>query len=72
MILLERVTSGACFQGINEQAFLIHVLTNGVPLPENLNAATELLLRACLLATVGSGGNGRKYRLGLPVASRGA
>jgi primosomal replication protein N'' len=48
MILLERVTSGACFQGINEQAFLIHVLTNGVPLPENLNAATELLLRGLL------------------------
>jgi primosomal replication protein N'' len=48
MILLERVTSGACFQGINEQAFLIHVLTNGVPLPDNLNAATELLLRGLL------------------------
>ena len=38
MILLERVTSGACFEGVNEQAFLIHVLTNGVPLPENLDA----------------------------------
>ena len=48
MILLERVTSGACFQGINEQAFLIHVLTNGVPLPENLNANIELLLRGLL------------------------
>lgn len=48
MILLERVTSGACFQGINEQAFLIHVLTNGVPIPENLNANTELLLRGLL------------------------
>ncbi len=48
MILLERVTSGACFEGINEQAFLIHVLTNGVPLPENLNANTELLLRGLL------------------------
>jgi primosomal replication protein N'' len=48
MILLERVTSGACFQGINEQAFLIHVLTNGVPLPENLNVNTELLLRGLL------------------------
>jgi len=48
MILLERVTSGACFEGINEQAFLIHVLTNGVPLPENLNVNTELLLRGLL------------------------
>jgi serine/threonine protein kinase len=33
MILLERITKGACFEGINEQAFLIHVLTYGVPLP---------------------------------------
>ena len=48
MILLERVTSGACFEGVNEQAFLIHVLTNGVPLPENLDPSTELLLRGLL------------------------
>jgi primosomal replication protein N'' len=48
MILLERATSGACFQGVNEQAFLIHILTNGVPLPENLDPATELLLRGLL------------------------
>jgi primosomal replication protein N'' len=48
MILLERATSGACFQGVNEQAFLIHILTNGVPVPENLDPATELLLRGLL------------------------
>ena len=48
MILLERVTKGACFEGINEQAFLIHVLTNGVPLPETLDPLIDLLLRGLL------------------------
>ena len=48
MILLERISGGACFEGVNEQAFLIHVLTNGVPLPENLDASTDLLLRGLL------------------------
>lgn len=48
MILLERITAGACFKGINEQAFLIHVLTNGVPLPEDLDPSTDLLLRGLL------------------------
>ncbi len=68
MILLERVTSGACFEGINEQAFLIHVLTNGVPLPENLNANIELLFRGLLARDRRQGGgSGRKSRLGLPV-----
>ena len=48
MILLERISGGACFEGVNEQAFLIHVLTNGVPLPENLDASIDLLLRGLL------------------------
>ena len=48
MILLERITGGACFEGVNEQAFLIHVLTNGVPLPENLDPSIDLLLRGLL------------------------
>ena len=48
MILLERITGGACFEGVNEQAFLIHVLTNGVPLPENLDPSMDLLLRGLL------------------------
>src|SRR5262249_29454553 len=30
MIILEKVTDGACFEGVNEQAFLIHVLASGV------------------------------------------
>jgi primosomal replication protein N'' len=48
IILLEQVTQGACFEGVNDQAFLIHVLTNGVVLPEGLDPRVELLLRGLL------------------------
>lgn len=44
MILLEQITGGACFQDVNEQAFLIHVLTNGAPIPEDLDPRFHLLL----------------------------
>jgi primosomal replication protein N'' len=45
ILLLERLTGGACFEGVNEQAFLIHVITNGVPIPEGLDPSLNLLLR---------------------------
>jgi hypothetical protein len=48
MILLERLTSRACFEGVNEQAFLIHVLTDGVPIPEGLDPSLDTLLRGLL------------------------
>ncbi|QOZ38371.1 histidine kinase [Bradyrhizobium sp. CCBAU 53421] len=48
MILLEKITQGACFEGINEQAFLIHILTNGVHLPDHLDGRTNTLLRGLL------------------------
>ena len=48
MLLLERLTGGACFEGVNDQAFLIHVLTNGVPIPEGLDPSLDLLLRGLL------------------------
>ncbi len=48
MILLEQLTRGSCFEGVNPQAFLIHVLANGVTLPENLDPALNLLLRGLL------------------------
>lgn len=48
IILLEKITQGACFEGINEQAFLIHVLTNGVHLPPDLDDRTNNLLRGLL------------------------
>ena len=48
MILLEQITRGACFEGVNEQAFLIHVLTNGAPIPDGIEPRLELLLRGLL------------------------
>lgn len=48
MILLEQITKGACFEGVNEQAFLIHVMTNGPPIPADLEPRFALLLRGLL------------------------
>jgi primosomal replication protein N'' len=48
MILLEQLTQGACFEGINKRAFMIHVLANGVTLPDNLDPSLHLLLRGLL------------------------
>lgn len=48
MILLEQVTAGACFEGINPHAYLIHILANGVPLPDDLDPSFHLLLRGLL------------------------
>ncbi|WP_416221036.1 AAA domain-containing protein [Pseudomonas sp. RP23018S] len=48
MILLEQLTRGACFEGIQANAFLIHVLANGVPLPDDLDPRLHLLLRGLL------------------------
>jgi primosomal replication protein N'' len=48
MILLERVTQGRCFDGVNEQAFLIHVLSNGVPIPSEIDPSVATLLRGLL------------------------
>jgi primosomal replication protein N'' len=48
IVLLEQITRGACFDGINQHAFLIHVLADGVPLPDNLPDDIDLLLRGLL------------------------
>lgn len=48
MILLEQLTNGACFAGTNPRAFLIHVLANGVTLPDDLDPQIHLLLRGLL------------------------
>lgn len=48
MILLEQLTQGACFEGINPNAFLIHVLSHGVPIPDELDPQLHLLLRGLL------------------------
>ena len=48
MILLEQITRGACFEGVNEQAFLIHVMTNGPPIPTDIEPRYAFLLRGLL------------------------
>ncbi|MGP8541890.1 AAA domain-containing protein [Pseudomonas protegens] len=48
MILLEQLTQGECFAGINANAYLIHILANGVLLPDDLDPRLELLLRGLL------------------------
>lgn len=48
IVLLEQVTSGRCFEGIEQQAFLIHVLANGVPIPTDVPPDVALLLRGLL------------------------
>ncbi|KAF0865584.1 AAA domain-containing protein [Pseudomonas sp. LD120] len=48
MILLEQLTQGECFAGINANAYLIHILANGVLLPDDLDPRLALLLRGLL------------------------
>lgn len=48
MIVLEQATSGACFAGVNDKAFQIHVVTRGVDLPEALDPLLRILLRGLL------------------------
>jgi hypothetical protein len=48
MILLEQFTQGGCFADIHPNAFMIHVLANGVLIPDTLNPALRLLLRGLL------------------------
>ncbi len=63
ILLLEQVTRGACFAGVNDQAFLIHVLTHGAPIPEGLAPEVDLLLRGLLTRD-------RRERWGWPEAQR--
>jgi primosomal replication protein N'' len=48
MILLEQATAGACFEGVNEKAFLIHVVTRGIELSVDLEPEVRLPLRGLL------------------------
>lgn len=48
MIALEHATRGTCFEGINDRAFLLHVVTGGVTLPSGLDPSVRLLLRGLL------------------------
>ena len=48
MIILQLITNGQCFDGINEQAFRIHIVTRGISLPKGIDPALHLLLRGLL------------------------
>ena len=49
IMLLEKATGGACFEGISDQAFLIHSMAHGVSIPERLDQDVALLLRGLLV-----------------------
>lgn len=48
MIALECATGGACFDGVHDQAFRIHIVTRGVDIPLNLDPNIRHLLRGLL------------------------
>ncbi|WP_187272621.1 DUF4011 domain-containing protein, partial [Methylobacterium sp. WL9] len=48
MLILEQATAGACFAGINDLAFRLHVVTRGITLPSNLDPRLQILLRGLL------------------------
>ena len=48
MIALEQATGGRCFEGVNDRAFLLHVVARGVAVPAGLDERTRLLLRGLL------------------------
>lgn len=48
VILLEQLTRGACFQGVNDRAFHIHIVTRGLSVPGTLGPEDRPLLRGLL------------------------
>jgi primosomal replication protein N'' len=48
MIILEQATAGGCFEGVNEQAFRLHVVTRGIDIPAGIDANVRVLLRGLL------------------------
>ncbi len=48
IILLEQLTAGGCFEGIHPHAWLIHVLSTDVALPDGLDPSLKNLLRGLL------------------------
>lgn len=48
MVVLQLITNSSCFEGVNEKAFLIHVVTRGVSLPKGIDSSIHLLLRGLL------------------------
>lgn len=48
MILLELLTKGGCFAGVNDKAYVLHLVARGVELPEDLSPRWRNLLEGLL------------------------
>ena len=48
MTILQLLTRGKCFDGINEKAFRIHIVTRGISLPKSIDPTINILLRGLL------------------------
>jgi primosomal replication protein N'' len=48
IILLEKLTRGRCFEGVNDNAFLMHAISSGAEIPSELDPNVQLLLRGLL------------------------
>jgi len=48
IVLLERLTKGSCFEGVNDQAYLMSVVAHGVELPASIPEDFALLLSGLL------------------------
>lgn len=65
MIVLEQATSGACFEGTNDQAFRLHVVTRGIDVTPLIDPRVGLLLRGLLTRDPHSRWSGNHVRLWL-------
>jgi serine/threonine protein kinase len=48
IVLLEMLTNGACFAGVHDRAFLLHLVTRGVAVPEDIEPGWQELLKGLL------------------------
>jgi primosomal replication protein N'' len=49
MLALECATGRACFEGVNDKALLLHIVTRGMELPADLDPDIRMLLRGLLV-----------------------
>ena len=68
MIILQLITNGQCFDGINEKAFRIHIVTRGVSLPKGIDPSFIFCFEVYWLEILISAGSGHRYKVGLQVS----
>lgn len=69
--VLEVATRGACFEGIDDQSFLMHVVAGGIEIPGNLEPGIKTLLQGLLAKDRSERWQGEQVRAwlaGTPVA----